>query len=329
MTLPPRIAPGERIVVLRALGIGDLLTALPALRALARTYAHAHITLVAPAALDPLVRLARLPFFVAEAPLDAPPPRELRRPALAVNLHGRGPESVEWLLALDPGALVSHCPPRPRVAESADAHSSVPLPPWRDGVHEVERWCALLTEYGLPSDPSDLRLDPATLPPSPREGCTLLHSGANVGSRRWPFSRWARVARWEAEHGGDVVLTGSAKERPRALAIARAAGLPDSCVLAGRTDLLSLAALVAGADHVVSADTGVQHLATALGTPSVVLFGPVPPREWGPSIDLERHIALWGGIESDPRSSTPAEGLLRIRVADVIDALERLLVAAV
>jgi len=60
------------------------------------------------------------------------------------------------------------------------------------------------------------------------------------------------------------------------------ADLPDDSVLAGRTTLPQLAALVAEASLVVCGGTGIAHLATAVGTPSVVLFGPVPPEHWGP-----------------------------------------------
>ena len=52
--------------------------------------------------------------------------------------------------------------------------------------------------------------------------------------------------------------------------------------MAGRTDVVQLAALIARAGRVLCGDTGVAHLAPAFGIPSVVLFGPVPPSEWGP-----------------------------------------------
>jgi ADP-heptose:LPS heptosyltransferase len=95
-------------------------------------------------------------------------------------------------------------------------------------------------------------------------------------------------------------------------------------VLAGRTDLRGLAETVAGAGRVVCGDTGVAHLATAFGTPSVVLFGPTPPSEWGPPPDRAQHRALWAGRRGDPHARTPDPGLLEIGVADVLAALSRL-----
>jgi ADP-heptose:LPS heptosyltransferase len=83
-------------------------------------------------------------------------------------------------------------------------------------------------------------------------------------------------------------------------------------VLAGRTDVGELAALVAGARLVVCGDTGVGHLATGYGTPSVLLFGPNPPAIWGPLVDLDRHRVLWPAGSTRParpavarRSTTP------------------------
>ena len=65
------------------------------------------------------------------------------------------------------------------------------------------------------------------------------------------------------------------------------------------------------------------HLATALGTPSVVLFGPTPPRLWGPPPDMRRHIALWSGAVGDPHAHRPDPGLLALTVPDVISAVDR------
>ncbi|MDP9388463.1 MAG: glycosyltransferase family 9 protein, partial [Actinomycetota bacterium] len=91
-------------------------------------------------------------------------------------------------------------------------------------------------------------------------------------------------------------------------------------VLAGRTDLLGLAAVVAAAGRVVSGDTGVAHLASAFGTPSVILFGPVPPSRWGPP-PSGPHRALWAGTVGDPHAPRRDPGLLRLHVDDVLAAL--------
>jgi ADP-heptose:LPS heptosyltransferase len=235
---------------------------------------------------------------------------------VAVNLHGRGPESHRVLLATAPRRLVAFA--HPDVPETAGG------PVWRAEEHEVARWCRLLEESGVPADPAQLALRPPSAPPpDAARGATLIHPGAAGAARRWPAGRWAEVARGEAARGRRVLVTGGAAEGPLAREVAERAGLPGAAVLAGATDLLGLAALVAHARVVLSADTGIAHLATAFGTPSVVLFGPVPPTEWGPP-PAAPHRALWAGRRGDPHGDRPDPGLLRITPEAVRGALAEL-----
>lgn len=305
-----------RLLVLRALGLGDLLTGLPALRALAGAFPDHHQVLATTAAVAPLAGHAGVgdEVLVSE-PLGAvswigPPPD------VAVNLHGRGPQSHRALLAIRPRRLLAF----------ANATVAVDGPQWCEEEHEVHRWCRLLSECGIAADPSELGIDPpeGVDPPAPARGATLLHPGAASPSRRWPPERWAEVARAEAAAGRSVVITGGPDEVGLASGVAARAGLPPSAVLAGATTVLDLAATVAAAGRVVCGDTGVAHLATALGRPSVVLFGPVPPHLWGPPPDRPQHIALWAGRTGDPHGRTVDPGLLEISVEDVVGGLQDL-----
>jgi ADP-heptose:LPS heptosyltransferase len=284
------------VLVLRALALGDLLTAVPALRGLRRRFAGQRIVL---ATAGPLAGLAALSGAVdvilptqGLQPLDwrGPPPE------VAVNLHGRGPQSHQILDALRPARRIGY--------------GAGWGPPWRESVHEVDRWCALTG-----GDPADLRLsvDAAS------NGLTLIHPGAAYGCRRWPPGRYAAVARSLLADGHEVAITGSATERDLAAAVAsRAAG---SVVLAGTTSVLGLAALVAGARLVICGDTGVAHLATAFGTPSVLLFGPVSPALWGPRTDGP-HAVLWHPelVRGDRWAADPDPALLAITPDEVLAA---------
>jgi ADP-heptose:LPS heptosyltransferase len=109
-----------------------------------------------------------------------------------------------------------------------------------------------------------------------------------------------------------------------ALEVADDAGLVRSAVVAGQTTLAELACLVAYAGRVVCGDTGIAHLATAFGTPSVVLFGPVPPSRWGPPGPPAPHRALWAGLRGDPHAPCPHEGLLRLEQDEVLAELAEL-----
>ncbi len=86
--------------------------------------------------------------------------------------------------------------------------------------------------------------------------------------------------------------------------------------------------MIAEAELVICGDTGTGHLATALDTPSVLLFGPNPPSRWGPTISTNHHVALWAGHIGDPLGSRPDPGLLKLQVDDVLDSAHRVLEAA-
>jgi ADP-heptose:LPS heptosyltransferase len=294
------------LVAYRALGLGDFLTGVPALRALARAFPGHRRVLATPRALAPLAALTGAVDAVVDAAPLAPLPAELHGAGVAVNLHGRGPESHALLRAARPRRLI------------AFGERSA----WRASEHEVERWCRMLREHGIAADPRELDLPaPAVPPPPAARGATVLHPGAASAARRWPAARWAEVARAERAAGRRVVVTGGPDERRLALRVAAAAGLGPGAVLAGRTDLAGLAAVVAAAGRVACGDTGVAHLATAFGVPSVVLFGPTPPQEWGPPPDRPWHRALWAGRRGDPHAATPDPGLLEIGPAEVAAAL--------
>jgi ADP-heptose:LPS heptosyltransferase len=118
-----------------------------------------------------------------------------------------------------------------------------------------------------------------------------------------------------------AVLTGSAAEAERCACIARGAALPPDADLAATTDVVGLARLVASAGRVVCGDTGVGHLATAFGRPSVLLFGPTSPAAWGPPPGRSQHRVLWAGTVGDPAADVVDAGLARITPAQVVDAL--------
>jgi len=156
----------------------------------------------------------------------------------------------------------------------------------------------------------------------------VVHPGAASGSRRWPAARFAEVARALVARGLPVVISGNASERDLAGQVAQAAGLGHESVLAGRTGLADLAAVVAAASLVISNDTGVAHLAVAYGTPSVTLFGPVSPALWGPPGDSWCHLILWkgsGARPGDAHGSRVDPRLLRIEAGEVLEAVGRLI----
>jgi ADP-heptose:LPS heptosyltransferase len=299
------------VLVLRALGLGDLLVAVPALRALRRALPGHRLVLAAPDGLRVLAERAGavlLPTAGPDAIAWSGP-----APDVAVNLHGAGPQSHRALDALGPRRRIGFAP-----AEGAAPGWDGPA--WvEDAGHERERWCSLLEAHGVPADPGDLLLGTG-----PADGPAVVHPGAAFGSKRWPADRFAAVAAALRDRGHDVVVTGSVAERPLARAVARGAGLPEQAVLAGRTSLAQLCAVVARSALVVCGDTGVAHVASAWRVPSVVLFGPVGPERWGPPAGGP-HEALTRADRrrGDRFAADPDPALLAVDVAEVLAATLR------
>ncbi|WP_218019394.1 glycosyltransferase family 9 protein [Nocardia arthritidis] len=300
------------LLALRAHGLRELLTAVPALRALHDVRPRHRLVLAAPGWLRPVVELADCVDELHATPMagglrwNAPPP------AFAVNLHDAGADSIRALLATDPGQTITF------------RHKDFPQLPGSlcdPGLHETVRWCRLLEWAGIAADPARLDLTPPPESTGERRWIVVYPGGAPA--RRWPAERFATVSAGLREWGYPVRIVGSAADRPLARAVAEAAGLPETSVLAGELTLRQLAVTVADAALVLSGDTGVGHLATAFGTPSVLVFGPDSPAVWGPPPERMAHVALWAGHVGDPRSDAPAPGLAMISAAEVLAAADR------
>lgn len=296
------------LLVLRALKLGDLLVAVPALKGLRRAFPGHRLRYAAQGwlteALDLVGGYELLPTHGLDEPLALAPGVV----DVAVNLHGSGPESQGRIDALQARTTMGH----------RGLHRDGPA--WDADLHERERWVRLLAWHGVAADPLDVRLQ-APRVPSSAPGATVLHVGAAYGSRLWPAERFAAVATALDRAGHAVVFTGSSAERDRALQVCTLAGLPAESVLAGKLPLAQFAATVSAARLVVSADTGAAHLASAYGTPSVVLFGPAPPEIWGPPPGP--HVVLTRAAlrRGDTFAQEPDPALLGVTVADVLAAV--------
>ena len=299
--------------MVRALGIGDQLTAVPALRALAAAFPDHDRALVTVPKLAGLAMLTGALHRVLPAAALSSGISALMEPDVCVNLHNNQPATYRLLLRTRPSRLIGF------------RHSAVPatkgFPVLVEEEHEVHRWCRLLDEVGIPADPTLLELPVPPRPvPNEARGATLLHPGASDPVRRWPLDRWVPVARAELDAGRRVLITGSTEEEDAARTIAERLGVDHTTTWAGGSDVLGLAALVAAAGRTVSGDTGLAHMATAFRVPSVVLFGPChSPARWAPPPDRPWHRALWRG---------PDSGIDAITVDDVLAALDGLPAAA-
>lgn len=140
----------------------------------------------------------------------------------------------------------------------------------------IERWRRRFEAQRAGAGPA--RPAGASQPVGSRPGpLVAIFPGANAPARRWPAERFAEVARRLAAAGRRVVVLGGPAER--ALTAAVAAAEPLALDLGGRTDLVDLAAILSLCDLVVTNDTGPMHLAGAVGTPTVSLWGSSDPAE--------------------------------------------------
>ncbi len=307
---------GFRVAVLRALMLGDLLCATPALRALRQGLPQAQITLVGlPWAGELAARLSSVDRFVAlpgwpglpEQPVAEPGERRRFIAAMracrfdwALQMHGSG-DVVNPLVAAFGARRTAGFVPHPLPPDDAStAALAADFAVWPDSGTEVER-LLLLTDHlrlprrglGLefPLTEDDRSAARALWQPGPQTPgvppLALVHPGSQLPSRRWPPARFAAVADALADAGHTVLLTGSAAEAALTQAVAAAMRQP-ALDLAGRTTLWTLGALVERAALVLCNDTGISHIAAALGTRSVVVSSGGDAERWAPA-DAQRH----------------------------------------
>ncbi len=300
LSLPP-----QRVVVLRALKLGDLFCAVPAFRALRMAWPKAEIILLGLPWAQTFVERYRnyldgfrvfpgfpgLPVPEREPDIAGIPAflrdMQAERFDLAIQLHGSGPFVNPLVVLLGARRAAGfylpgdYCP---------DAELFCP---WPERGREVQRLLRLVEFLGLPTQGEHLefplrREDFRALEALPGTeqlqagDYVCLHPGASVAERRWPVEWFAAVGTALARRGLRLVLTGSEGEANLTAALARALEAP-VLNLAGRTDLGSLAALLSRVRLLVCNDTGVSHIADALNVPSIVLSTGDNPERWGPA----------------------------------------------
>ncbi len=156
----------------------------------------------------------------------------------------------------------------------------------------------------------------------PKPWISLLPGAARGTSKQWPTENYAlAAAKLMAETGGSIITLGTASEANVCQQVAAAAA-PNGLNLAGKTQLEELAAVLSLSSAVLCNDSGGMHLAAALGTPLVGLFGITNPEQTGP---LGRQVRILQRSDlrtrDVPRRSSRAEKALRaISVDDAVQS---------
>ena len=314
---PGQSAP-MRIVIFRALHLGDMLNAVPAFRTLKTAIPDSHITLMGlpwsiefagrfQSYLDDFISFPGFPGLSEQTPDISSFPSFLgdiqaKQFDLAIQMHGSG-EVVNPLISLF-GAK-----------QSAGFYLPGQYRPNRNWFleypeHESEVWrlLRLMELLGIPlqgdelelpifeADWEELRQLQAKFNLQREYIC--IHPGAHARERRWPAHNFAIVADRLAAHGYQVVLTGTEKEAHLTASVAL--HMKSSAIdLAGMTSLGTLGALISKARLVVSNNTGISHVAAAVKTPSVILFPVLPSIHWAPGNE-QLHKRIWQAMEKEP-----------------------------
>jgi ADP-heptose:LPS heptosyltransferase len=162
-------------------------------------------------------------------------------------------------------------------------------------VHELENYRRLVAAIGVDSHAVPRLGDPRSNGRGPAERFVVFHlwpGGYRSELKEWPLESWRDLARRLAEQGYSIVLTGSGADAERTERFARSCrglGRPIESV-AGRYALSELQDLLRRSSCVVSVNTGVMHLAAAVGAPTVALNGPTSEVRWGPIGERVRSV---------------------------------------
>jgi lipopolysaccharide heptosyltransferase I len=308
---PLRDYAARRIAIIKPSSLGDIVHSLPVLSALRQRYPAAHICWVVNANYETL--LTGHPDLDATLPLDRRAMRrgwmtalhtwrrfihELRRQKfdLVVDLQG----------LLRSGLMTGLSGATRRVGLSSARegasrfYTDIIQVPNAQALHAVDRYWHIAERFGVGDVPKSFRLP---IDESAQRWATVVLSdmphpwlmvgvGARWQTKRWPPEHFASLLqRAQKQFGGSAIFVGGAEEtEPSRLAMSELPG--PSRVLAGRTSLPQLAALLNRADVVVANDTGPLHLAAALGRPIVAPYTCTKVQLTGP------YGALTGAVEA-------------------------------
>jgi lipopolysaccharide heptosyltransferase I len=202
-----------------------------------------------------------------------------------------------------------------------------------DAGHVIDKNLRLAATLGAPLHRREFPILPIPSPALDRlfeqgvQRFALLNCGAAWPNKRWPAERFGRLAQWLRDRHGlaSVALWGPGEQ---ALADQVAQASEGAAIAAPPTNLTDLVAIAAHAELMVSGDTGPTHVASALGTPVVALFGPTSPERNGPWVEADESVSRYAACECRyQRVCKHGEGaqwcLSTIGEAEVRDAIDR------
>lgn len=316
--------PEPRVLVIRCGAVGDTVLASCVLDPVLQRWPNAHIDWVATPgsaalfAADPrlarvhLLRHRKLPIWLSSAKRQLVRASRRQPYALVLNL-----ESADYFRRL------AHAVSATRVVGYGDGAT------WLNR-HGVENHRAVLEAAGLSVELARPHLIPAPPPAGLPPRYVVLHPGnSHTGGSRhnlraWPLPNWIKLNARLHDAGVATVITGAPSEAELAAAVANEGGID----LAGCTDLPTMGGVLKHAQLLVCTDTGPVHIAAAVETPVLGLYGPTRPTQTAPygvpgQVQLIRHDIECSPCYGTPRHKTCSDNrcMQLITVDEVFEAV--------
>lgn len=306
-----KIENSNKIVVFRALQIGDMLCAIPAIRALHHAYPDAKITLVGlpwskmlterfPEYFHSVITFPSYP-GLPEQPADYLAfPDFLKKIQdenfdLALQMQGNGVLSNP-LVALFAAKNIAGFYTENNFCPDKDLFIEYP-----GTIHEIERHLKLMESLGIIGYSTELEFpilkkdfedfEKAALPVRPDE-YVIIHPGARDANRQWEPKNFAAIGDYFFDMGFKIVITGTENEKEIIKSVIHyMKHKPVNA--AGKTSLGAVAVLIKNAAALVSNCTGVSHIAAALKTKSIVISLNEEPARWAPLNKTLHKTIVW------------------------------------
>jgi len=305
----------NKIAILRALQLGDMLCMIPAVRSIKKAFPQAEITLLGLPGKEDFVERFRHYFsgFIAFPGWPGLPEQEVIPSKVARFLLHAQQQQFDLVLQMqgsgthtnDCCALLNGRITAGLRAAGVWAPDEQLFPLMTESEHEILRLLKIVHALGIPIDGTTLEF-PITPAEYAQAGMIMdllqldpgkyicLHPGARDPRRRWATANFAAVGNALAAMGYTILVTGSAEERALIRAVTAQMQYPaiDLVAHAGQTSIGEMAALIQRSALLFSNDTGVSHIAAALCVPSVIIFSEYSdPGRWAP-LDESLHIAV-------------------------------------
>jgi ADP-heptose:LPS heptosyltransferase len=216
------------------------------------------------------------------------------------------------------------------------------FPPWDEKVHLADHLLKQFAQYGFPESRSNPKLHlkesdqewagefwrSKGVTPEERSKVFVLHPGSGSKKKDWPLDRFLTLAHTVQDQLGSRILVVLGPAEGAEVQKAFEGMRPNVPVLAKGLTLLQLASVMEGCRFFVGNDSGISHMAAALGLPTVVIFGPTDQRVWSPR--GEKTFVVYRDTYCSPCSQERffqcknLECLRGIEIGEVLEGLRRI-----